>query len=171
MAKENLSPLRLRWRKIHSYGDHGEGSSIVVDTENLNCPRPSTQGPLTDPNTESGVSDTYIFDPSQKNWRNSWSIFKISYTWNATVSVELRTYIELSVSRLIADYHWKPTKSDEKLALNFTMYLLTLHTRVSFVIWLVRSRCVTTCNFFFFNFWIKIRYLVAGFSAFWERRC
>ncbi len=27
-----------------SCGDHSEGSSIVVDTENLNCPRPSPQG-------------------------------------------------------------------------------------------------------------------------------
>ncbi len=41
MAKANLLLWRLSWRKIHSCGDHGEGSSIVVDTENLNCPRPS----------------------------------------------------------------------------------------------------------------------------------
>ncbi len=40
------------------------------------------------------VSRTLIFliDPNQKNWRNSWSIFKISYTRNATVSVELSIY-------------------------------------------------------------------------------
>ncbi len=35
-----------------------------------------------------------IFDPSQKNWRNSRSIFKFSYTWNATVSVELPIYTQ-----------------------------------------------------------------------------
>ncbi len=84
MAKANLSPWRLWWRKIHNRRDHGEGSSIVVDTENLNCPRPSPRG--------NELRQTHIFDPSQKHWRNSWSIFKISYTWNATVSVELPIY-------------------------------------------------------------------------------
>ncbi len=31
-------------KENHSCGDHGEGSSIVVDTENLNCPRTSLRG-------------------------------------------------------------------------------------------------------------------------------
>ncbi len=44
MAKVNLSPWRLWWRKIYSCGAHGEGSSIVVDTENFNCPRLSPRG-------------------------------------------------------------------------------------------------------------------------------
>ncbi len=90
--RQNLSPWRLCWRKIHSCRDHGEGSSIVVDTENFNCSWPSPRGNELSQILKM-VSQTLIFfDRSQKNWRNSWSVFKISYTWNATVSVELPLY-------------------------------------------------------------------------------
>ncbi len=57
-------------------------------------------GQWTEPNNENGVSDTYIFDSSQKNWRNPWSILKISYTWNTTVSVELPSYISILILRI-----------------------------------------------------------------------
>ncbi len=48
-------------------GDHGEGSTIVLDTENLNCPRPSPRSNELSQILKM-VSQTLIFfDPSQKN--------------------------------------------------------------------------------------------------------
>ncbi len=114
MAKTKVSPWRLWWRKIHSWGDHGERSSIVVDTENLNCPRLSLGSMNWAKYWKWCLKHLYFWSQS-KNWRNSCSIFKISYTWNATVSVELPISNWIEIVERATEFYRMLYKSEEKV--------------------------------------------------------